>query len=424
MSNFISTIGSFILLAGFIVAVYWAYGLIRGRRSGHAGRNALILVVLGFILSGVGGSGSSHRTVSHSDSAKASLVSKKSPHKKAVTHVAKKVAAKPASTQAKKKATPKPAPVKKAANPAAQQSAILAKLLSYTNSESAGLTGDYYYTNGAAKLTGFEGMTAGSYHFAADSQGRPTTARAVLTYSEYAASRGSRQGDPLEPVGWPAQNPIVAINYKMTGRTYHGYLYNRSHSIGDSLLGAKSYTSSDNFTTGTRPQNVGADQDGGMRAAEETVEDYWESHAGTSVTVDYETTPVYNGSEEIPRGSIVDIKSSDGDLNTEIVVLNDVEGIRINYNDASSDAKPYVKPRSTQQTQTYHAPATSTTTQSHAATSTGGWTIAHSGYVYVSQSNKYYTEVKNPDNYTYETQSAAIASGATQAARGNEYARP
>lgn len=107
-------------------------------------------------------------------------------------------------------------------------------------------------------------MKAGDYHFASDSQGQASTAKAVLTYSEYKSSKGSRQGDPLDPPSWPSSNPKVAISYILAGRTYHGYLYNRGHSIGDSLLGAKSYTSEYNFTTGTRSQNVGADQNGGM----------------------------------------------------------------------------------------------------------------------------------------------------------------
>lgn len=308
-----------------------------------------------------------------------------------------------------------------------QHSAILHKLVYYTNHESAGPTGNYYYVNGKAKLSGFGSLKAGNYHFASDSQGRSATARAVLTYSEYRSSRGSRQGDPLAPPAWPDNNPRVAINYGLTGRTYHGYLYNRSHSIGDSLLGTKSYTSQYNFTTGTRPQNVGADQDGGMRHAEETVENYWESHPGTKHTVDYETTPLYDGDETIPRGSIVAIKSSDGVVNTEIVVINSVEGIRINYNDGSSNAKPIAAHHAA----THHRQSTASRSQggraTQAARSTtkqGKWTVAASGMVFVSGSNKFYTEVTTPGNYQYMSRSQAAASGATQAARGNQYARP
>ncbi|QIL58048.1 hypothetical protein EPJ55_10570 [Lactiplantibacillus plantarum] len=57
-------------------------------------------------------------------------------------------------------------------------------------------------------------------------------------------------------------------------------------------------------------------------------------------------------------------------------------------------------------------------------TQNGGWTTAASGMVFVSDSNKYYTSVKNPGNYQYMTQSAADNSGAKPAPRGNQYARP
>ncbi|WP_420328036.1 hypothetical protein [Lactiplantibacillus plantarum] len=57
-------------------------------------------------------------------------------------------------------------------------------------------------------------------------------------------------------------------------------------------------------------------------------------------------------------------------------------------------------------------------------TQNGGWTTAASGMVFVSDSNKYYTNVKNPGNYQYMTQSAADNSGAKPAPRGNQYARP
>ncbi len=100
----------------------------------------------------------------------------------------------------------------------------------------------------------------GDYKFEADDKGRSSTARAILTYSQYESSKGSRQGQPLEPPFWPKNNPKTAITFSLTGKTYHGYQFNRSHSIADSLLGKDSYTSNFNFTTGTRSQNVGANK--------------------------------------------------------------------------------------------------------------------------------------------------------------------
>jgi DNA-entry nuclease len=332
------------------------------------------------------------------------------------------------SSQSSEKAAPKTHHQKHHASaktsPDQHHEAILSKLISYTDKESAGPTGDYYWVNGKAHFTKFAGLEAGDYRFGADSQGRSATARAVLTYTEYEASRGSRQGEPLDPPAWP-ENKIVAISYGLTGRTYHGYLYNKSHSIGDSLLGTKSYTSEYNFTTGTRPQNVGADQNGGMRFAEESAENYWESYPGTHHVIYYQTTPLYKGNETMPRGSIVDVRSSDKTLNTEIVVINSAEGIRFNYSDGTNNAKTYVRPHNRQNSA--NTRSTNSGDHSHQTGSThtdGPWTVAASGMVFVSDTNKYYSEVKNPNNYQYESQSQANASGAIQASRGNQYARP
>lgn len=222
------------------------------------------------------------------------------------------------------------------------QKEILAELVKYTDSSSPGKNKNYYWENGKAQLTGFDKLKAGDYQFAKDNLGRAATARAVLTYKEFKDSRGSRQGNPLNPPFWP-KNKMTAIDFSLTNQTYHGYLYNRSHSISDSLLGAASYTSEYNFTTGTRAQNVGADQHGGMRAAEETAEEYWKAHSNSKETISYQTTPLYKDSETIPRGSLVDIKSSDSKIDVELVIINSAEGISLDYNSgrlgASSSSK-------------------------------------------------------------------------------------
>lgn len=206
---------------------------------------------------------------------------------------------------------------------------ITKDLISYTTAQSPGPTKNYYYENGHAAA--IKDLPAGSYSFQADSKGRSGVAVAKLTYNQFEESKGSRQGTPLDPPYWP-RNLKVAITYSFNDRTYHGYMWNRSHSIADSLLGAASYDSVYNFTAGTRPQNVGADQKGGMRYAESMVENYWRAHPNTNQTVSYQTTPIYHEDERIPRGSIVDIKSSDGQLNREIVVINSAEGLDIDYN--------------------------------------------------------------------------------------------
>ncbi|PFG88308.1 deoxyribonuclease [Lactococcus lactis] len=310
---------------------------------------------------------------------------------------------------------------------------ILEKLNEYTNAKSAGPTKNYYWENGTARLSGFEAIKAGEYNFNADDKGRSGVARAVLTYSQYEASKGSRQGQPLDPPAWPSSNPKIAITFSLTERTYHGYLYNRSHSIADSMLGEGSYTSKYNFSTGTRSQNVGANQNGGMRYAEELAENFWKANPNTSSTIDYQTTPVYNANETIPRGSIVDIKSSDNTLNIEVIVINSAEGLEIDYTSGTpiSSTSQSVQsvasePSSSETIQKAPAvtePSSQATASEKSYTANGEWSVASPGMVFVSDSNKYYSSVTNPANYRYMTQAEA-SSIAQPATRGNQYARP
>ncbi|WP_203648273.1 DNA/RNA non-specific endonuclease [Secundilactobacillus yichangensis] len=404
-----SSLGGFLLLISIILFAYWAIRRFKHRPIKHLGLSVLILFIISLVMVGSSGNHSTSKSANDQSNSRTELKdtgSESSHHTKAVHHNTK-----PKAHQSKRQS----------------HASVLDKLVSYTDKKSAGPTGNYYWHVGKAHLTGFSTISAGHYRFSTDSQQRPAIARAKLTYQEYASSRGGRQGDPLEPYAWPSYNPIVAISYASTGRTYHGYLWNRSHSIGDSLLGTKSYTSVNNFTTGTRPQNVGADQDGGMRYGEETVENYWTSHPGTHQTVAYQTTPIYKGNESIPRGSLVDIKSSDGTINTEIAVINDAEGIKINYNTGANNAKPYRRNTTTTYKRHYNTGSTGSTkhsTTSHQTTTSSKWHVAKSGYVFVSESHKYYTRVTNPGNYTYEPRTQAQANGATEAIRGNEYAQP
>lgn len=207
---------------------------------------------------------------------------------------------------------------------------IIAILINLTDNANAGNNRNYYFEAGKARLQDDNDLQNGQLDFKLDSYGRSSTARGKLTYQMFEQSKGKRQGEPLDPPYWP-KNIKTEIHYSLTNRTYHGYLYNRSHSIADSLGGKATYTSKANFTTGTRPQNVGANQKGGMRYAEEMVENYWKEHAGTTEIVHYQVEPMYKNNEIIPRGSIIDIKSSDNVLNKRIVVINDVEGMKINY---------------------------------------------------------------------------------------------
>lgn len=210
-------------------------------------------------------------------------------------------------------------------------SAILNQLLEYTNAQSPGPTYNYYWKVGPAQLENSDDIANGEIKYSRDAQGRASIARAKLTYQMYDDSKGSRQGSPLDPpTGWP-RNPKVTISYHLDNKVYHGFMFNRSHSIADSLGGKATYTSADNFTVGTRSQNVGADSHGGMRAAEETAENYWKTHPNSDTIIEYQTTPLYNENETVPRGSVVSEKSSDGQINVQFAIINTAEGHVINY---------------------------------------------------------------------------------------------
>jgi DNA-entry nuclease len=85
-----------------------------------------------------------------------------------------------------------------------------------------------------------------------------------------------------------------------------------------------------NLITGTRMQNVGAnDGTGGMAYTERKVVNYLYEHHNGSVY--YSANPVYRGKELLPRSVIVDVKSSDKKLNERVIVYNAAKGYKINY---------------------------------------------------------------------------------------------
>lgn len=73
--------------------------------------------------------------------------------------------------------------------------------------------------------------------------------------------------------------------------------------------------------TGTRFQNVGEDNQGGMAYAETIARDWLESAPAGSY-IYYAATPVYVGDELVPRSVYVDMLSSDGTVNEHVEVFN------------------------------------------------------------------------------------------------------
>lgn len=162
-----------------------------------------------------------------------------------------------------------------------------------------------------------------------DNLGRTMTVKGALTYQNVAKSYGKREQFTQEanPSGWKqGKNERVAI-YWIGGKVYHGYLWNRSHLIADSLGGK---AERENVITGTRPQNVGGtDQKGGMRYTEKKAQEWLEKNQDGVVF--YQAEPIYNQDELIPRGVIVSLLSSNGSLNEKVIVYNTANGYSINY---------------------------------------------------------------------------------------------
>ena len=160
-----------------------------------------------------------------------------------------------------------------------------------------------------------------------DALGRTHSVVATVTYGMYEATRDHEPHLDKDdnPAGW-GHNGKVDIEVP-GGKTYHGYLWNRSHLLADSLGGE---AARENLVTGTRTQNVGAnDGQGGMAYEEERVRSWLAAHPDG--TVYYAATPAYAGDELIPRSVFVDILTSDGAINDHVEVYNTALGYTLNY---------------------------------------------------------------------------------------------
>ncbi len=163
-----------------------------------------------------------------------------------------------------------------------------------------------------------------------DSRSRAGAVYAVVTYSmmEQGLARERSDMSSLHPSGWQ-ENRQVSIQMP-NGTTYNGYFYNRSHLLAKSLGGEETL---ENLITGTRTQNVGANDQtstpGGMAYTETKARDWLEAHP--EGTVYYAATPLYVGDELVARSVVVDIRSSDGSIDEEIEVYNCAKGYVIDY---------------------------------------------------------------------------------------------
>ena len=171
----------------------------------------------------------------------------------------------------------------------------------------------------------------GAIHYdGLDSLGRCQTVSGVITYKMREEGTEREREDMPNPSGWSYNGK--SNNFKtqidlMNGKSYKGYVYNRSHLIAKSLGGTET---EENLVTGTRTQNVGKnDGNGGMAYTETKARDYLDSHK--DAVVYYKATPVYKDNELVPRSVFVDIKTDDGVLNEHVEVFNYAKGFSIDY---------------------------------------------------------------------------------------------
>lgn len=189
-----------------------------------------------------------------------------------------------------------------------------------------GASPEYYRVTGAAVVD--VDVPAGKVRYTPlDGLGRSgravTTVDAAAMEAGIARERGDLRG--VDPSGW-GHNRRTSIEL-LGGGTYNGYFWNRSHLVAKSLGGSDEV---ENLVCGTRMQNVGSnDGRGGMAYVEGLVRGWLARHP--EGTVFYSAIPVYEGDELVCRSVIVDVRSSDSELDLEVEVYNAALGHTIDY---------------------------------------------------------------------------------------------
>lgn len=196
---------------------------------------------------------------------------------------------------------------------------------------------DYYTITGDAEIEHKPAPGEVAYE-PLDSLDRPTGVAASLTGRDGA----EREDITFDPPGWEnnTEVDIPALDDVEGSKDYHGWFYNRSHMLADSLGGN---AVPENMVTGTRTQNVGSTQvegqsAGGMAHTELIARDYIDSGKAADCPLYYAAEPDYTGNELVPRTVTVDIRSCDGAIDERVEVANTANGFDIDY--ATGDWAP------------------------------------------------------------------------------------
>lgn len=189
---------------------------------------------------------------------------------------------------------------------------------------------DFVINNGNAIITRVNVEPGTIDYTPLDELGRAVMAYGVLTKDLYEKEKNEeREPIDVDPAGWSKNEEVTITN---GNDTYHGWLFNRSHLIADSLGGD---AVKENLITGTRMQNVGwNDHLGGMGYIEDSVRNFLEN-TDPSCHVEYQVMPVYDGDDLVPKHIKVDVKSCDSTLDNSYIVENVAPGFTINYRDGS-----------------------------------------------------------------------------------------
>lgn len=186
--------------------------------------------------------------------------------------------------------------------------------------------GNYYEVMGKATFTKTCNIPAGGYNYMGVINGAGQVGNACAKVTEK-----HKRVDPIDdPAGYKGNSGKSVIPALDPNRNdYRGYFYNRSHMISAALGGSPK---AENLITGTRMQNVGEGNQGGMRYTESKVEDYLESGKAEKCPVTYEVTPHYrNTTDAVPTWVEVNMQSCDKSIDEKVATFNDANGHYIDY---------------------------------------------------------------------------------------------
>lgn len=200
-----------------------------------------------------------------------------------------------------------------------------------TESWSPEVAPNYYLVNGTATQNFTDLIPGESYYCDLDELGRSLCAVALIDTDMRTQARETDRADisMLQPSGWGHNAEVTIVSTLPDLGDYHGWFWNRSHLLADSLGGEAIV---ENLITGTRTQNVGnRNNSGGMAFTETIARDYLDSDAAINCPLYYEVNAEYVALELVPRSTTIDMKNCDESIDMHVLVFNVANGFTVNY---------------------------------------------------------------------------------------------